>query len=132
KKAFKAYDKALVYNPDNDNVLNNYAYFLAEKGVRLEKAFEMASRAVALVKNSATYLDTYAWVLYKLERYAEARVVMKRALPLDRDGSAELLAHYGDILFALGENFLASDYWKRAREAGYDEAKIAERLAKIK
>jgi tetratricopeptide (TPR) repeat protein len=132
KKAYKEYDKALVLNPDNDNVLNNYAYSLAEEGVRLDKAFEMASRATALVENSATYLDTYAWVLYKLGRYGEARGVMKRALPLDSTGSAELLVHYGDILFALGENFLASNYWKRAEEAGYDPAEIAKRLAKIK
>jgi tetratricopeptide (TPR) repeat protein len=132
KKTLKAYDKALSYNPDNDNVLNNYAYYLAEEGMQLDKAFQMASRAISLVENSATYLDTYAWVLYKLGRYAEARGVMKRALPLDRDGSAELLAHYGDILYALGETFLASDYWKRARDAGYDEAKITERLTKIK
>jgi tetratricopeptide (TPR) repeat protein len=131
KKTFKEYDKALTYNPDNDNVLNNYAYFLAEKGTDLDKAFEMASRATALVENSATYLDTYAWVLYKLGRFTEAREVMKRALPLDRSGSAELLVHYGDILYALGENFLASDYWKRAQKGGYDEAEIAKRLSQI-
>jgi tetratricopeptide (TPR) repeat protein len=131
KKSFKEYDKALSYNPDNDNVLNNYAYYLAEQGVNLEKAFEMASRATALVENSATYLDTYAWVLYKLGRFAEARGVMKRALPLDGSGNPELLVHYGDILYALGENFLASDYWKRAREAGYDETLIKERLSKL-
>jgi tetratricopeptide (TPR) repeat protein len=132
KKTLKAYDKALAFNPDNDNVLNNYAYYLAEEGMQLDKAFQMASRTISLVENSATYLDTYAWVLYKLGRYVEARGVMKRALPLDRDVSAELLAHYGDILYALGETFLASDYWKRARDAGYDETKIAERLANIK
>jgi Tfp pilus assembly protein PilF len=132
KKAFKEYDKALAYNSDNDNVLNNYAYYLAEEGVNLNKAFEMASRAIALVENSATYLDTYAWVLYKLGRYSEARSVMKRALPLNKEGSAELLIHYGDILFALGENFLASNYWKQAGEAGYDSDEITKRLAQIK
>jgi tetratricopeptide (TPR) repeat protein len=131
-RAFREYDKALTYNPDNDHVLNNYAYFLAEKGMRLDKAFEMSSRAVGLVENSATYLDTYAWVLYKLGRFTEARGVMKRALPLDKDGSAELLIHYGDILYALGEEFLAQNYWKRAQEAGYDPAEVAKRVAQIK
>jgi tetratricopeptide (TPR) repeat protein len=131
-RSLKAYKKALALDPNNAGVLNNYAYYLAEKGVRLAHAFEMSSRAIALVENSATYLDTYAWVLYKLGRYTEARAVMKRALPLDGGGNSELLLHYGDILWALGEQFLASDYWKRAAKAGWNEAEITQRLSQIK
>ena len=79
-----------------------------------------------------TYLDTYAWVLYKTGDYAEARKVMQQALPLDREQSPELLIHYGDILWALGEEFMASVYWKKARDAGWEPvAEIEERLARI-
>ncbi len=92
----------------------------------------MAGRAVSLSENNPSYLDTYAWVLYNQGDYAEARRVMQQALPIDREQSAELLIHYGDILWALGEGFMASVYWKRAREAGWEpDSDIEERLLRL-
>ncbi len=132
KKTFANYEKALKYNSDNALVLNNYAYFLAIEEQQLDRALGMARRAVRLRENVASYLDTYAWVLYKTGDYAEARRVMGLALPLDSEGSAELLMHYGDILWALGEKFMASVYWKRARDAGWEPvSEIEERLSRI-
>lgn len=132
KKTFANYEKALKYDSQNVLVLNNYAYFLAVEGRELDRALGMASRAIKLEENSATYLDTYAWVLYKLGNYAEAKKAMQQALPLDSGNSPELLIHYGDILYALGDNFMASVYWKRARDAGYEPAKdIEERLSRL-
>jgi tetratricopeptide (TPR) repeat protein len=132
KKTFEAYERALEYNSDNALVLNNYAYFLALEDKQLDRALGMAQRATKLQENFATYLDTYAWVLYKTGDYTEARRVMGRALALDRDGSTELMMHYGDILWALDEKFMASVYWKRARDAGWEPAsEIEERLKRM-
>lgn len=131
RKAFSNYEQALGYDNDNVLVLNNYAYFLAVEGRDLDRALGMASRAVKLEENVATYLDTYAWVLYKQGNYAEAKKAMQQALPLDTTGSAELLMHYGDVLWAMGDKFMASVYWKRAREAGYEpDSEIEERLSR--
>jgi hypothetical protein len=56
---------------------------------------------------------------------------MGQALPLDREKNPELLIHYGDILWALGEDFMATLYWKRALEAGYQPiADIEQRLSR--
>jgi hypothetical protein len=58
---------------------------------------------------------------------------MQQALALDREGNPELMIHYGDILWALGEEFMASVYWKRARDAGWEPvAEIEERLGRVK
>ena len=53
---------------------------------------------------------------------------MQQALSLDRDASAELLIHYGDILSSLGEEFMARVYWRRALESGYPADEIERRL----
>ena len=132
QECFAAYEKALALYPDNVMVLNNYAYFLSVQDMELEKAITMSSRAIVLEGNNATYLDTHAWVLYKLGRYDEARNVQRKALMLDRNGSEALLMHYGDILFALGEKFMAETYWRKALEAGADAAEIEARMAKLK
>lgn len=128
KQCYKAYDRSLHYNPDNAMVLNNYAYFLSLEGRDLEKALAMASRAVALTDNNPTYLDTHAWVLFKLGRTAEAKKVMQQAIALDSQNSPELLVHYGDILHAMGEQFMAEVYWRKALEKGYDADRITRRM----
>lgn len=129
KRCYKAYDKALRYFGDNAMVLNNYAYFLSIEERSLERALEMSSRAINLSQNNATYLDTMAWVLYKLGRYAEAKKYMQQALSLDRSKSPEYSLHYGDILYALGEEFMAKTYWRKALEAGADIKEIEQRFA---
>ncbi len=127
-RCYKAYDKALRYFADNAMVLNNYSYFLALDNRHLERALTMISRALALSEKNATYLDTMAWVLYKLGRYDEAKKYMQQALSLDRQQSAELALHYGDILYALGEEFMAKTYWRKALERGADKEEIERRF----
>ena len=128
KRCYKAYEKALRYNADNAMVLNNYAYFLSLDGRDLERALTMITRALALSQNNSTYLDTMAWVLYKLGRYDEAKKYMQQALSLDRQRSADLALHYGDILHALGEEFMAKTYWRKALERGASKEEIERRF----
>jgi tetratricopeptide (TPR) repeat protein len=132
RAAFRTYEKALALLPNDAGLLNNYAYFLSEEGRELERALEMAERAITISRNNSTYLDTYAWILYKLERYTEAKRYMRQAVTLDPTQSEVLMCHYGDILFALGENFMAQIYWEKARDGGYDKAEIESRLQKLK
>ena len=128
RKCFAAYEKSLRYRSDNVLVLNNYAYFLAEKGGDLEKALVMASRVTALTDNEPTYLDTEAWILFRLGRAAEAKKIMQQAIALDRTNSPVLLLHYGDILEALDERFMAEFYWRKALENGVDPQEVDRRI----
>ena len=133
RKCYDAYDRSLALRYDNAMVLNNYAYFLSLEGRDLERALAMAGRAIVLEENNPTYLDTYAWVLYRLGRYDEAKKTMQQALSLDRSQSPDLQLHYGDILAALGEKFMAEVYWKKALEGGYDDPDaIVERFRRLK
>lgn len=128
RKVYKLYDKALKYNPDNIYVLNNYAYFLSLDSLDLERAERMAERIVELESGNATYLDTYAWVLYRRGKLPEALKAIKQAVSLDTEGSTEILVHYGDILYASGEKFMARIYWKQALKKGHDAAEIERKL----
>ncbi len=130
KACYDAYERSLHYNKENVSTLNNYAYFLALDSVELEKALVMSSRVVELTDNNPTYLDTHAWVMFKMGRTAEAKRIMQQAIALDGQKSTELLVHYGDILFALKEYFLAETYWRKALEKGYDSQAIVRRIEK--
>lgn len=129
RASYDAYRRALRYDPDNILVLNNEAYFRSlEEGSDLEAALRMAERVAELAPNNPTYMDTRAWILFRLGRLQEARALQRQAVALDGQKSLELLVHYGDILQALGERFMAETYWKKALEKGYDAAEIERRL----
>lgn len=117
-EAFNAYENALRYNPENPLVLNNYAYYLSLANKDLDKALSMAVKANKLSPDNATYLDTYAWVLYKKEMYIEALKIIEQVIKLEPDASGTELEHYGDILYKLGKTEEALNWWKKAIEAG--------------
>lgn len=118
EKAFQAYERVLNFDPDNVLVLNNYAYFLSLRNEQLDKAREMALHAIELEPLNSYYLDTYAWVLYKLGNYKDAEVHMKKALGVAKDPNGSNYEHYGDILFRLNKKEEALEYWRKAKEAG--------------
>lgn len=133
KKAFKAYDKSLDLNPENSLALNNYAYFLAISGGSLDKALAMAKLAMVLEKSSNyNTLDTYAWILHLMGRNEEAKKYMSQALSLNSQQSSTLLMHYADILWALGEKFMADIYWKKAVEMGCDKEELDAHIEALK
>jgi tetratricopeptide (TPR) repeat protein len=115
--AFSNFEKALALNPNDEQVLNNYAYFLSLAKQDLVKALEMAQRVVKKHPKNGTYLDTLAWVLYQLDRYAEAATTLEEALKFEKDPSGVLMEHYGDILFRLGKVDDAVSWWKKAKES---------------
>ena len=91
---------ALDLNPDDTIVLNNISYYLIEdEGWQeyVEEALEMIERAVELAPNNATFLDTYAWVLFKMGRYQDARKQMEKCLRLSPNPSDTLKEHWRQI-----------------------------------
>lgn len=130
-RCYRYYRRALRLDPDNAGVLNNYAYYLGEEGRELERALAMSRRANELVPRNASSLDTEGWILYLMGRYEEARKVMQLAVSYDGNNSAVLLFHYAEVLYAMGDTFLASVYWERALNRGYDPETIRKRMEMI-
>lgn len=134
KNAFVAYDNALLLFPDNAMALNNYAYFLIEDGGDLEKAAEMSERSLEGENSSnPTFLDTFAWILYKQGKYDEARKFQAEAVEIserEEATSAELYNHYGDILEAVGEHDEAIENWKKALELDPDNNELQTKIKK--
>lgn len=101
--AFAAYDSALVYNENNLIVLNNYAYYLSLGNKDLNRAEKMSGKTIKANPQSSTFLDTYAWISFKLGEYNIARLYIEQAYYYGGDKSYESTDHYGDILYKTGE-----------------------------
>ena len=114
KEAFQYYKKALKLDPDYAPALNNYAYYLALKGKKLELAYKMSKKTVEQEPDNPTYLDTVGWILHLLGRSDEAKAYFKHAMLYGGKESATCLAHYAVVLKALGEEELSKVYRAKA------------------
>jgi len=128
----EAFDKALKLDPENATVLNNYSYYLSLRKVNLEKAKQMSAYANKLQENNDSFLDTYAWILFEMGNYKEAKEWQEKAIKNGGEKSATILEHYGDILSKLGDSKGAVDYWKRAKENNSESKTIDKKIAEGK
>lgn len=143
EEAYAAYDSSLVYNPDNVPCLNNYAYFLALSGKRMDEAEDMSYRTVVLEPRNVIYLDTYAWILFVKGKFTEARIYMNRALDPalsdeklleTEDVNGNILEHAGDIHACCGDLEEALRFWQLAqgRADGTCSKRISSKIKKRK
>jgi tetratricopeptide (TPR) repeat protein len=129
-EAFAVYDSCLQYKPDNIECLNNYAYYLSEEHRNYQKAEQMSFKTIKAEPKNSTYLDTYAWILFLQDRYAEAKIYIDQAIACDTDSvqSGVILEHAGDIHSVNGEGKTALDYWNRAVKAGNESVTLKKKI----
>jgi len=116
-EAVKYLQKALELDPSFAEAANHLGYMWAERGENLERARELIDLAVKADPKNEAYLDSLAWVLYKLDRAREALPVMLQAVEIaeeEKNPDPTLYDHLGDIYFALGEPAQARDAWANA------------------
>jgi tetratricopeptide (TPR) repeat protein len=122
-----AYDKALTFNPDNAYTLNNYAYYLSIRNEQLEKAAQMSKHSIDLQPNTASFEDTYAWILFKQKKYADAKQWIEKAMQHSKNNATQS-EHLGDIMFYMGNTEAAVQNWKRAKEYGSKSALLDKKI----
>jgi tetratricopeptide (TPR) repeat protein len=114
----KAYENAVNTDPLNVSAKNNYAYHLAKANRNLTKAQELITEVLRQQPKNIFYLDTQGYVYFRLKQYDKARQVFEEVLKLGGDRFGEILEHYGDVLFFLGDKQKAVEYWEKAKAAG--------------
>ena len=124
REAFAAYDSCLVWKEDNIGCLNNYAYYLSELGQDLSKAEQMSYRTIKAEPKNATFLDTYAWILFMQQRYSEAKIYIDQTMQCDSDTSAVMLEHAGDIYYHCGDKEKAVALWQQALDRTSEKSEI--------
>ena len=125
--ADRVYELALRYDPQNHNAMNNYAYSLSVRETNLERAKELALRAIELAPENAAYLDTVGWVYFKLGDFDRARRFIRASLDTG-EASAEVLEHLGDVYEALGNLDEAKKWWKQALELDATRTHLNEKI----
>jgi len=137
-QAEQEFHKVLEANPNNAEVLNNFGYMLADRGVRLEEATTMLQHALTVAPNNGAYLDSLGWAYYKQNKLAEAEEYLRKAV--DREGrDPTILSHLASVFLKLGQNERAAGLferslaeWQKVLPADYESDKANEVEAQLK
>lgn len=128
EKAYKCFDELIQIDPENLMVKNNYAYYLSIDKMELVKAEQLSKSTILKEPNNSTYLDTYAWILFQMKRYAESLKYISIAVSNDNSLSDVIIEHYGDILFFNNNIDEALIQWEKARSIGKGSGFLNEKI----
>lgn len=127
-QAAQALERAITLAPDFAEAMNYLGYMWAERGEHLERAHELLIKAVEIQPKNPAYLDSLAWVLFKLGRPAEALPHMEQSIALNEKPDPTLYDHLGDIQAALGQAAAARVAWQRALALDPTNEKLRQKL----
>jgi tetratricopeptide (TPR) repeat protein len=122
-----------IIKEDNENyiVMNNFSYYLSERGESLDEAKELSRIVIENNPENDTFLDTYAWILYQREEYDEAEIYIMKALKHGGEDSAVINEHAGDIHKKIGSISLARDFYQKAIILGGKKEDLIRKLEKL-
>lgn len=94
--------KAILLQPENYLTQNNFAYYLSLRGENLSEARKLIETVLKKYPKEATFLDTYAMILFKQGECNKAKEIMQSIIK-NNTASMEQLQHYAEILNQCGE-----------------------------
>ena len=124
----KTFEEALLIDPDNSTLLNNYAYYLAQRKANLEKAMKMSERSLERQATNVSFMDTKGFILFQQEKYNEAKIQFQKALTSGGDKNTAVLEHLGDTFFKLNEKSNSVKYWKMSQELGNSSETLEKKI----
>ncbi len=129
-KSDSLYEKYIGIFPENALLLNNYSYSLTERDVQLEKALDLAQKAIKIDPKNAAYLDTIGWIYFKMGNYHKALDYIKEAVA-DREESVEVIDHLAEVYYKLGQKDEARKYWEKALEKDPGNSEIRKKIQNL-
>lgn len=101
--------KLIKIRPDHAHAYNALGYTLADRNERVQEAHDLIQTALKLAPNDPFIMDSMGWVLYRMGRDEEGLDYLQRAYKMRPD--AEIAAHLGEVLWALGRHDEARRVW---------------------
>lgn len=112
------FERLIEADPNNFVAMNAYAYSLALRGEKTEKARVLIEKALPENSDKSEFQHTLGLVLFREKKYNEAADAYRKAINLGGDDDGALLEHYADVLYFLGNTADAVKYWTMAADLG--------------
>jgi tetratricopeptide (TPR) repeat protein len=130
KASEEVFLEVLKKNPDHAPSLNYLGYMWAERGVNLDRAQEMLTRAVGQDPDNGAYVDSLGWVYFRLGKLDLAEKFLTDATQLlPRDATVH--EHLGDVLAKRGDMQRALQLYRTAVDLDPDSKDVEKLRSKI-
>lgn len=127
-KVEKYYNEAILMQPDDEEIIHDYARSLISRKVELEKAAELLQGIRDKHPNNLRFTNTAAWLAYQKTNYDQAKQLVQSVLDANPN-NAEALERYGDVLFRTGQEDEALQYWQKAFNKGSNAPLLPKKIA---
>lgn len=135
-KSDNAFEEALKINDMDPVVLKNYSHYLAARpnanAEVLEKAKTLATRLNEVAPNHPVSESALGFVFFKMKDFTQAREWLDKSLGHGGGADPTILELYGDVLFQLGQETEAVQYWQKALDQGGDSKILKKKVSEGK
>lgn len=121
--------RILAKDKDDARAMNALGYMLTVHTNRYDEARKLIERALELNPDDAAVIDSLGWVEYRQGKVKEARALLEKAFSKARD--PEIAAHYGEVLWTLGEKDQARKIWDAALAKDPDHRVLRETVDRL-
>ena len=119
----------IARQPDYHHAYNALGYSLAERGVRLPEAKQLITKALEMAPGDPFITDSLAWVEFRMGNAAEAARLLEEAFKKQPD--AEIAAHWGEVLWTLGQREQANAVWRDGLKINRDNDTLKDTLKRL-
>ena len=122
--------RVIAIKPDAYNAYNALGYSFADRNVRLPEAKALIQKALEFVPNDPFIRDSLAWVEFRMGNSVEAAKIFADAFKTKPD--AEIAAHYGEVLWTMGQRDKALGVWREGQLLNPENETLVETLNRFK
>lgn len=116
--------------PDYHHAYNALGYSLADRNVRLPEAKQLILKALEYAPEDPFIRDSLGWAEFRLGNKAEALKIFEAAYKAKPD--PEIAAHFGEVLWSLGQRDRAMAIWKEGMLLNADNETLLETLKRLR
>lgn len=121
--------KILDKSPDDARALNALGYTLLVHTDRLDEADKLVSKALQLTPDDPAVVDSMGWLRFRQGRPQDALPLLQKAYAQFPD--AEVAAHLGEVLWALGNKEQAHSLLTQASKTDPDNVQLRDTLKRL-
>lgn len=122
--------QVIAAKPDYHHAYNALGYSLAERNVRLPEARQLIQKALDYAPGDPFISDSLGWVEFRMGNRAEALRILDTAYKARPD--AEIAAHLGEVLWAIGQRDRAQVVWKEGLLLNSENETLQQTLKRLR
>jgi tetratricopeptide (TPR) repeat protein len=121
--------KLLAKHPDHYQSMNALGYSLADRNVQLVEARALVQKALSFAPQDPYIIDSMGWVEFRSGNLSAANTLLRTAFEAKPD--AEIAAHWGEVLWAMGQRDAAQKTWERGLQLNPDNETLRDTVRRL-